>query len=77
MPVLEIDGLRLIQSTAIIEYLDETRGVGFLPTDPAGRARVRALANVIAMETHPVCNPNVVAHVLELAHGDDAMRSPG
>lgn len=75
VPVLEIDGLCLTQSTAIIEYLDETRGAGFLPTDSAGRARVRALANVIAMETHPVCNPHVVAHVLELAKGDDKMRN--
>jgi maleylacetoacetate isomerase len=75
VPVLEIDGLRLTQSTSIIEYLDETRGVGFLPTEPAARARVRALANAIAMETHPVCNPKVVGHVLEIANGDDAMRS--
>ena len=33
VPTLEIDGLRLTQSLAIIEYLDETRG-GLLPKDP-------------------------------------------
>ena len=33
VPVLEIDGLHLTQSLAIIEYLDETRGAGFLPKD--------------------------------------------
>lgn len=61
VPTLEIDHLVLTQSLAIIEYLDETRAAGFLPEDPAGRARVRALAHAIAMETHPVCNLRVAA----------------
>lgn len=74
LPVLDIDGLRLTQSLAIIEYLNETRGADFLPGDAAGRARVRALSHVIAMETHPVCNPFLVNHVVKLAEGDDAMR---
>jgi maleylacetoacetate isomerase len=74
VPALEIDGLMLTQSLAIIEYIIETRGVSLLPDDAAGRARVRALAHSIAMEIHPVCNLSVVGHVLELAGGDDAMR---
>ena len=74
LPVLDIDGLRLTQSLAILEYLNETRNGGFLPADASGRARVRALCHVIAMETHPVCNPYLVNHVLKLANGDDAMR---
>ncbi|KJS08749.1 MAG: maleylacetoacetate isomerase [Hoeflea sp. BRH_c9] len=74
VPALEIDGLMLTQSLAIIEYIIETRGVSLLPDDAAGRARVRALAHSIAMDIHPVCNLSVVAHVLELAGGDDAMR---
>lgn len=74
LPVLDIDGLRLTQSVSIIQYLDETRQGGFLPEDAAGRARVRALSHVIAMETHPVCNPYLVNHVLELAGGDNDMR---
>ncbi|MCY0094886.1 maleylacetoacetate isomerase [Hoeflea ulvae] len=74
VPTLEIDGLMLTQSLAIIEYLVETRGVSLLPDDSAGRARVRALAHAIAMDIHPVCNLSVVGHVLELAGGDDAMR---
>jgi maleylacetoacetate isomerase len=59
VPTLEIDGLRLTQSLAIIEYLDETRGAGFLPADPAARARLRALALAIAAEIQPVCNLRV------------------
>ncbi|WP_375261950.1 maleylacetoacetate isomerase [Palleronia sp.] len=60
VPVLEIDGLRLTQSLAIIEYLDETRNVGLLPEHPAERVRVRCLSQVLAADTHPICNPSVV-----------------
>ena len=57
VPMLEVDGLRLSQSMAIIEYLDETRPTPpLLPADAAGRARVRALAQSIACEIHPVNN---------------------
>jgi maleylacetoacetate isomerase len=56
VPGLKIDGQMLTQSLSIIEYLDETRAGGLLPRDSHGRARVRALAHVIAMELQPVCN---------------------
>ncbi|MCL7466370.1 maleylacetoacetate isomerase [Phaeovulum sp. NW3] len=59
VPTLDIDGQLLTQSLAILEYLDETRAAGFLPKDPVGRARVRALAYAIAMEIHAVCNLRV------------------
>lgn len=62
VPTLEIDGLRLTQSLAILEYLAETRG-GLLPADPAARAQVRALAYAIAMEIAPICNLSVRNHV--------------
>lgn len=74
VPTLEIDGLVLTQSLAIIEYLVETRGVSLLPDDAADRARVRALADSIAMDIHPVCNLSVVGHVMELTGGGDAAR---
>jgi maleylacetoacetate isomerase len=46
VPTLEIDGHTLIQSLAIIEYLDETHpDPPLLPANPADRARVRALAD--------------------------------
>lgn len=66
VPVLEIDGLRLTQSLAILEYLDETRTAGFLPQDAAGRARARALAHAVAMEIQPVCNLRVAQHAVGL-----------
>jgi maleylacetoacetate isomerase len=72
VPVLDIDGRRLTQSLAIIEYLDETRPEPpLLPADPAGRARVRALAQVIAMEIHPLCNLSVASRIADLG-GDEA-----
>ena len=68
VPTLEIDGLTLTQSLAIIEYLNDTRG-GLLPADPAGKARVRAIADAIAMEIAPVCNLSVRSHVAKLTDG--------
>ncbi len=54
----------LTQSLAIIEYLDETHGgVPLLPQDPLGRARVRALAQSIACDLHPLNNLRVLAYL--------------
>ena len=69
VPVLDIDGLRLTQSLAILEYLDETRRLGLLPADAPGRARVRALAHAVAMEIHPVCNLSVARHAVQASGG--------
>ena len=75
VPLLEIDSKRLTQSLAIIEYLDETRPEPpLLPNDATGRARVRAMAQAIAMEIHPICNTGVVAHVVELVGAGEATR---
>ncbi len=47
----------LIQSLAIIEYLEETHPEpALLPRDPIGRAKVRALAELIACDIHPLNN---------------------
>ena len=62
VPVLDIDGQRFTQSLAILEYLDNTREMGLLPKDPAARAKAQALAMVIAVDLHPVCNLSVATH---------------
>lgn len=59
------DGEALGQSMAIIEYLDETYPQpALLPRDPLGRARVRALAQLIACEIHPLNNLRVLKYLV-------------
>ncbi|HKA80623.1 MAG TPA: maleylacetoacetate isomerase [Xanthobacteraceae bacterium] len=58
VPALQIDsGDVLTQSLAIIEYLDEVKPEPpLLPRDPVARAKVRALAQLIACDIHPLNN---------------------
>lgn len=64
VPVLDTGGAMLTQSLAIIEYLDETApAVPLLPADALGRARVRAIAQTIACDIHPVNNLRVLAYL--------------
>jgi maleylacetoacetate isomerase len=64
VPALETDGQILIQSIAIIEYLDETHPEPpLLPRDATGRARVRALAAIVACDIHPLNNLRVLRYL--------------
>jgi maleylpyruvate isomerase len=64
VPALEDGPNVLTQSLAIMEYLDETHpSPPFLPKMPAERARVRALALVIACEIHPLNNLRVLNYL--------------
>ena len=75
VPTLEDDGQTLIQSLAIIEYLDEVyRDPPLLPKDSAGRARVRALAGIVACDIHPINNLRVLRYLMhELGHDEEAV----
>lgn len=54
----------LIQSLAIIEYLDETHPQPpLLPKDPLARARVRAFAELIACDIHPLNNTSALRYL--------------
>jgi len=65
VPALELDdGRWLGQSMAIIEYLDETHPEPpLLPRDPLARARVRALAQDIGCDIHPINNLRVLRYL--------------
>ena len=64
VPILEDGEIRLSQSMAIIEYLDEKHPApALLPGDALGRARVRALAQSIACEIHPLNNLRVLKYL--------------
>ncbi len=58
VPSLVLDsGEILTQSLAIIEYLDEVQArPALLPSNPVARAKVRALAQLIACDIHPLNN---------------------
>jgi maleylpyruvate isomerase len=65
LPALETDrGEVLTQSLAICEYLDELHpDPPLLPADPLARAKVRAVAQAIACDIHPVQNLKVLARL--------------
>jgi maleylpyruvate isomerase len=57
LPALIVDGQRLTQSLAILEYLEERYPrPALLPSDALERAHVRALADLVACEIHPLNN---------------------
>lgn len=72
-----IDGGRVLgQSMAIIEYLDETYpAVALLPPDAPGRARVRALSQLIACDIHPLNNLRVLQYLEHVLGVDAAARA--
>jgi maleylpyruvate isomerase len=64
LPTLDDDGMVIGQSLAIIEYLEETQPqTPLLPSDAAGRARVRSLALTVAADTHPLGNLRVLKYL--------------
>lgn len=75
VPALEVDGLVLGQSLAIIDYLDtlvpEPR---MIPADPLARARAMEMALTIAADIHPINNLRILQYLEhELGQGKDAV----
>lgn len=76
VPALEDDGAVLTQSLAIIEYLEERfPEPPLLPAAPAHRAWVRALAQVVACDIHPINNLRILQYLEKDLGLDDGARA--
>nr|WP_255681999.1 maleylacetoacetate isomerase [Luteimonas sp. BDR2-5] len=76
VPTLLHGDIALTQSLAILEYLDEAwpDAPPLLPRDPLSRQRVRALAQLVACEIHPLNNLRVLQALEHDWHIDPAER---
>jgi maleylacetoacetate isomerase len=75
VPMLEMDGLTLTQSLAIIAYLEAVRPEPrLLPTDPAEQAHVRAMALLIACDIHPLNNLRVLHYLRDQLGQEEPVR---
>ncbi len=72
VPMLEVDGQRITQSLAIIDFLDATfPEPKLVPADAADRAHVLALALTIAADIHPLNNLRVLKELTRLGLDQD------
>ena len=74
VPALEIDnGQVLIQSPAIIEWLEERYPTpALLPADPLARTQVRALAAIVGCDVHPINNRRILQTLRKQFGADEA-----
>jgi maleylacetoacetate isomerase len=76
VPALEDNGIVIPQSLAICEYLEETHPhPPLLPSDPAGRARVRAIALAVACEIHPIGGGRAQAYLGKVLNASEEQRA--
>ena len=69
VPALMHEGKVLIQSPAIIEWLEERYPApALLPSDPDERARVRALAAIVGCDIHPINNRRILEYLRHQFH---------
>lgn len=73
VPALQVPDGVIAQSMAIMEYLDETHPApALLPDTAMARARVRSLAQIVAMDIHPVNNLRILQYIRSEFGADDA-----
>ncbi|CAN7406268.1 maleylacetoacetate isomerase [Acidovorax sp. LjRoot117] len=73
VPVLDTEDRLMIQSPAIIEWLEERhRDPPLLPSDAAERAQVRALAAIVGCDIHPVNNRRILEALRHRFAADEA-----
>ncbi|MFN3214688.1 MAG: maleylacetoacetate isomerase [Henriciella sp.] len=66
VPSVEIDGQVFGQSMALIEWLEETKpSPPLLPANPVLRLKVRAFADLVACDIHPLNNSSVLKYLRE------------
>jgi maleylacetoacetate isomerase len=75
VPVLALDnGALVLQSLAILEYLDEVHPEPpLLPKDPVARAQVRTVTQIIASDIHPLNNTSPVNYLRDVLKADERM----
>lgn len=73
VPVLEVDGYVITQSTAIIEWLEEQYPQPpLLPKDALRRAQSRSMMQLIACDIQPFQNLSTTRYLQDTLHADDA-----
>ncbi|MBS3998364.1 MAG: maleylacetoacetate isomerase [Hydrogenophaga sp.] len=73
VPALDTGEQVLIQSPAIIEWLEEQYPTpALLPADAHGRARVRALAAIVGCDIHPINNRRILEYLRKGFGADEA-----
>ena len=73
VPALVVDEAVLIQSPAIIEWLEERYpSPALLPANPQDRARVRALAAIVGCDIHPINNRRILEYLRKTLGCDEA-----
>ncbi|MDX3882705.1 MAG: maleylacetoacetate isomerase, partial [Achromobacter sp.] len=73
VPALDTGAQVLIQSPAIIEWLEEQYPTpALLPADADGRQRVRALAAIVGCDIHPINNRRILEYLRKTFGADEA-----
>ena len=73
LPALVVDGKVMIQSPAIIEWLEERYPTpALLPESPEDRAHVRALAAMVGCDIHPINNRRILQYLRAEFGADEA-----